>query len=328
VIARGAWLRGAAISVALIALSFAWYALMAYVSRYGSVQFYVPGEHAGWFGYCVVCYAACRWCDRVLRARRWLAFAASYAVAAVGIAVLAAGFSVAVGRTLRWSGVLANMPMALMMFHSTIAGSYFAVRHIAAVSARTRAERAATNADLRRLQHQVDPHFLFNNLNILTALITQSPVEAAAFGHHLARLYRHLLRHNQSEWVMLQDELDFVDSYLHLLAARFGQAYRMTRALPAELPYFVVPGVLQELLGNVVKHNDASEDEPIEIELRLEAETLVVENTVRSQRAAGPASGQGLAMLGERYRLQLGRAIAWRERDGRFRVAVPLVTAP
>jgi two-component system LytT family sensor kinase len=319
--------RGAAIAVALVALSLAWYGLMAFVSAHGNVQFYELGEHAGWFGYCVVCYAACWGCDRVLRARRWLAFAASYVVASVATVVLAAAVRLLVGRWLGWGDLLFNVPLVLMMFHSAIAGTYFAVRHIHAAVARAAAERAAAQAELRRLQHQVDPHFLFNNLNILTALIKQSPDDAEQFGYHLARLYRYLLRHNQAAWVTLADELGFVDSYLHVLEARFGRAYRMTRSLPAELPYFVVPGALQEILGNVVKHNDASAGEPVEIGLRLDGETLIAENTMREKRVATAASGHGLAMLGERYRLQLGRSITWYVRDGRFCVALPLVSA-
>ncbi|MEO7732016.1 MAG: histidine kinase, partial [Kofleriaceae bacterium] len=212
-------------------------------------------------------------------------------------------------------------------FHSVIAGSYFAARHIDAAAARVRAERAVERAELRVLQQQVDPHFLFNNLNILTALIRQSPAAAEQFSHHLGRLYRHLVHHNRSEWVELDAELGFVESYLHVLAARFGGAYRMTNALPRRSAYMVVPGVLQELLGNIVKHNDASEGAPIDVTLRVEADVLIADSALRPKRHAGPASGHGLALLDERYHLQAGRRLVWGAAGDRFVVKVPLVSA-
>jgi LytS/YehU family sensor histidine kinase len=223
--------------------------------------------------------------------------------------------------------VALNLPLALISFHAIIAGTYFAARHIGALAARTIAERAAERAELRRLQQQVDPHFLFNNLNILTALIRQSPAEAEQFSLHLARLYRHLVQHNRAEWVELDAEIGFVESYLHVLTARFGDAYRMTLALPRGSAYVVLPGVLQEVLGNIVKHNHASDAEPIEIELRVEADTLIAESALRPKRHPEPASGHGLALLDERYRLHTGRSLAWAATADRFVVKVPLVSA-
>jgi Histidine kinase len=326
IVLRSVW-RSVRVLVPLLGLSFAQYLLAyAFVSQ-GVVHFYSAGEHGLLFGYALTSYAASRLCDRALGARRWAALIASYPVAAVGSSALYVACRAAIGEPTSWVMIVGNVPVVLLLFHSLIAGTYFAIRHIDAVIARGAAERAADLAELRRLQHQVDPHFLFNNLNILTALIRQSPEEAERFTHHLARLYRSLMQHNQADWVALDDEIQFAESYLHLVSARFGAAYRATLALPRNSSYFVIPGVVQELLGNVIKHNRASAAEPVEVELRVDADTLIAESSLRPRRA-GAASGSGLRLISERYRLQTGRAIEWYARDGRFVVEVPLVSAP
>jgi hypothetical protein len=320
-------LRLARVVLPLLALSFAQYLLAYAFVTHGVVHFYSAGEHALLFGYAITSYAASRLCDRTLGSRRWAALIASYPVAAVGGSVLYVTCRAALGERTSWAMILGNVPLILLMFHSLIAGTYFAIRHIDAVTARGAAERAANLAELRRLQHHVDPHFLFNNLNILIALIRQSPDEAERFTHHLARLYRGLMQHNQADWVELDDEIQFVESYLHLVSARFGGAYRATLALPRGSSYFVIPGVLQELVGNVVKHNRASAAEPVEIELRIDADILIAESSLRPRRAEA-TSGSGLGLLSERYRLQTGRPIEWYARNGRFVVEVPLVSSP
>lgn len=316
---------------ALLVLSFAQYWLLSWITTYVEAsQYYSVASHAVLFGFCAISYAACWACDRALGRRRRLAIALSYAIAGAAMTGWYIAVRWASGAPITWR-IVHSAPALLLLFHSVIAGMYFAVRHIDAVSAQARAERAAANAELRRLQQQVDPHFLFNNLNILTALIQQSPGDAEAFCRHLAQLYRHLLHHNQTDWVELDDELAFVDSYLHLLTARFGRAYRVTLAVPRGSPYVVIPGALQELLGNIVKHNQASEAEPIDLELRLEprsdGDALVADSAHRPRRSSEPASQRGLALLDERYRRQTGRAVSWARRDGRFVVELPLVSA-
>jgi len=151
--------------------------------------------------------------------------------------------------------------------------------------------------------------------------LRQAPADAEAFGRHLARLYRHLLQHNQAEWVELDDELGFVERCLHLLNARFAGAYRRTRVVPRGLPYDVVPGALQELIGNIVKHNDATAAEPIDVELRIDGDTLIADSANRPRRRTAHGARRGLALLDERYRMQSGRGVTWRADPGRFVVA-------
>jgi histidine kinase len=334
---KPAW-RALRVGGALLVFSVLWYVMVFLIVRAGHVDFYSVVEQALLFAYCLASYGACWLCDRawasprIGRRRFWAPLVASYAVAALATTAIFLGMRVGSGRPVPWLGVLVNVPFTLLMFHSVIAGTFFASRHFeertAAVAAQAAAEQAAMRAQLRWLQQQVDPHFLFNSLSILTSLVRESPAEAEAFCHHLAHLYRYVVRHNQDEWVALDEELRFVESYVHLLQARFGGAYRVTIALPRASTFFVVPGLLQELLNNAVKHNQGSDEQPVEIALRAEDDALLATNPLRPKRHAPPASGQGLKVLSERYRLQAGRPLEWRRSDGCFEVKVPLVEAP
>src|SRR6201999_3061870 len=116
--------------------------------------------------------------------------------------------------------------------------------------------------------------------------------------------YRQLIRHSRDEWVELDDELALVASYVHLLATRFGGALRVRLDVPARSGYFVVPGVLQELIGNAVKHNHGSAEQPIYIALGLDGEQLVARSSLRAKRHAEPPpehprapGGRGLAVF-------------------------------
>jgi hypothetical protein len=323
----------ARVAGALAALSLAAYVMVFIADEFGSVRFYSVGEHALVFAYCVACYAACWASWRVWRAAAtrqfWKPVVASYGLAAMLTSAQFVLMRLWLGADVRGWGVAANALLVLLLLHSTIAAMWFLRRHLslraAAVAGQLAAERAAAQAELRWLQQQIDPHFLFNNLSILSSLMRSDPGQAEVFVQQLTALYRYLVRHNHADWVELDEEIGFARSYVHLLETRFGRAFRVAIELPAGSGFFVVPGLLQELLGNVVKHNHGSEDHPVDVTLRLEGERLVASNALRPKRYAEPRSGRGLATLSERYRLQVGEPLAWHAAGDRFVVTVPLV---
>jgi hypothetical protein len=322
----------AQVAAGLALVSLAWYAMTSLIAQRGHVRFYSLDEHGVMLAYCAISYVACRasW-------RRWPAPAGTApwrsVIASYGIAGVL-GSAVFITMRLRssaevvWDGVLLNAAFVLLTLHSMIAGIWFLARYYAlrleAVTARGEAERAAAHSELRRLQQQVDPHFLFNSLSILSSLVRRDPERAELFSQRLTSFYRYLLHHNDAEWVHLDDEIAFAHSYVHLLDSRFGAAFRVTIALPPGSGYFVIPGLLQELLNNVVKHNHASEDQPVEVALTVEGERLIASNSLRPRGSAEPRSGRGLAALSERYALLTGERLAWSARADRFVVEVPL----
>ena len=191
------------------------------------------------------------------------------------------------------------------------------------------AQKAQTESELKLLRAQIDPHFLFNNLNILYALIQQNRQEASHFLSCFSSLYRYLIRHKDSDLVPLEEELRFADEYVYLLEHRFGQAYRFHKTVHLNshdlADLFVVPGTLQILIENVIKHNrGGDDDDPLVVVLEVRADALIVRNKVAPKRTAVESMGTGLTNLRERYKLLSGREIQVYHHDF-FEVTVPIL---
>jgi two-component system LytT family sensor kinase len=189
-------------------------------------------------------------------------------------------------------------------------------------------QQAQTESELRNLKAQIDPHFLFNNLNVLRGLIQQDPAEANEYLGRFANLYRFLIRHQNDDFVPLDDELRFVNEYIYLLRHRFGEAYAFRQELPPAADcarLLVVPGTLQLLVENAIKHNAGDEDAPLLITIRASAAALVVEHPRRPKRTAVDSLGTGLANLRERYRLLTDQAVRVDDTAAAFAVTVPLM---
>ena len=188
--------------------------------------------------------------------------------------------------------------------------------------------QAQTESELRHLKAQIDPHFLFNNLNVLRGLIQHDPAEAHEYLTRFAALYRFLIRHKDDDFVTLAEELQFVDEYIYLLRHRFGAAYEFRQELPAAAELgrlLVVPGTVQLLVENAIKHNAGDDDDPLRITIRAIAGTLSVTHPRRPKRTAVDSLGTGLANLRERYRLLAGQEITVMANMATFAVVVPLV---
>jgi two-component system LytT family sensor kinase len=187
-------------------------------------------------------------------------------------------------------------------------------------------EKMLSESRLTQLQQQVDPHFLFNNLNILSALIRQSPEQAEIFTQRLSELYRYYLHSGKQPLSFLRDELRFMQDYLYLLQVRFGNAFHVAvtgdKAINED-ECFLVAGTLQLLLENVVKHNAASDQEPMEVSVHIDQESLTMENPVRPREAR--SEGTGLKNLEKRYHLLTGKWISYETENNIFRVTIPLL---
>lgn len=187
-------------------------------------------------------------------------------------------------------------------------------------------ENMLAETRLVQLQQQVDPHFLFNNLNILSALIRQSPEQAEIFSQRLSELYRYYLRSGRQQLVTLHEELQYMRDYLYLLQCRFGDAFLLDMQKAeaiSEKELFIVTGTLQLLFENVVKHNAASVHQPLIISVQVSNEELVMGNEIRVREAA--SERVGLKNLEHRYQILTGKKISYGAADGIFRVEIPLI---
>ncbi|MBO0935846.1 histidine kinase [Fibrella sp. HMF5335] len=190
-----------------------------------------------------------------------------------------------------------------------------------------RMEQEKVEVQIRGLQAQVNPHFLFNSLNSLSALIEDDTERAGLFLDELSSVYRYLLRSNDQILTSLAAELAFSRSYCHLLQTRHGSALRVewqvdTPLLTRQIP----PLTLQLLLENAVKHNIALPDQPLHIAITTDdQERLQVRNNVQRKSVRVASPGLGLANILSKYQMLNQPVPTIREDAGQFVVTLPLV---
>ena len=191
--------------------------------------------------------------------------------------------------------------------------------------------RAQTQAQLDALQSQLDPHFLFNNLNTLAALIEPDNAPAQQFVEQLADVYRYVLLAQGRPTVPLAEEMAFIDTYLALHKTRFRANLQVEIDVPpAALARRVAPLSVQLLVENALKHNEASRQHPLHLRITAAADAsdfLLVENDLRPRTAGlAPGTGTGLANVRRRYEL-LGVAhpVEIQKTAGKFVVKLPLL---
>ena len=177
------------------------------------------------------------------------------------------------------------------------------------------------------LSQQVNPHFLFNSLNILDCLVCeQKTAQASTYIHKLAAIYRYMLRIEEERLVKLRDEMEFVGQYVDLLKVRFPEGLDVSIDIPEELMgRRVVPCSVQLLIENATKHNVVNADRPLRIRVRAEADSIVVSNTLNPKVSSGPSTGLGLKYLREQYHDVAGKEASVRMTDTEYTVQIPLI---
>jgi len=183
------------------------------------------------------------------------------------------------------------------------------------------------SAQFESLKNQIDPHFLFNSLNVLSSLIEENPENAQRFTTSLSKIYRYVLEQKDKELVPVSEELAFAKTYMNLLKMRFENS--LFYELPTEIPDAgakVVPLSLQLLLENTVKHNVVSEQKPLYIRIKMVDNNLIVENDLQKKEVLGDRKGVGLQNIINRYRILTHRKVQIEETKSRFSVSLPILT--
>jgi two-component system LytT family sensor kinase len=183
------------------------------------------------------------------------------------------------------------------------------------------------SAKFESLKNQIDPHFLFNSLNVLSSLIDEDPEKAQKFTTSLSKIYRYVLEQKDKELVSLEEELSFAVTYMNLLKMRFENSLFYEVPQKLERPDAkVVPLSLQLLLENTVKHNVLSETRPLKIRIFEEDGYLVVENNFQKKEVLGNRKGVGLENIVARYGLVTHRKVFIEQNSEVFKVKLPLLT--
>lgn len=177
------------------------------------------------------------------------------------------------------------------------------------------------------LKNQLDPHFLFNSLNVLSALIEENPVTAQKFTGSLSKVYRYVLEQKSKELVSVTEELNFAQTYMDLLKVRFEDGIRFNITSEFTNPDAkVIPLSLQLLLENTVKHNKITPNSPLEIYIQEENGFLVVKNKLQPKEILKHGSGVGLKNIQERYHLITDRKVEITQTNDEFIIKLPLLT--
>jgi len=192
-----------------------------------------------------------------------------------------------------------------------------------------RLENQKNRMMLHQYRAQMNPHFLFNNLNTLDGLMDTHPKKARDYLHQLAALYRYLVIHAEEDLVTLEAEWAFIKNYIYLIEIRFGGAYLFDLEPATDDPkgWLIPPASLQMVLENVVKHNSANKEKPLQTYIKIADGYLKVSHTKQPKITEEKNdTGTGLALLSKRFEAFTNRKIVVEE-AALFTVSLPILKA-
>jgi two-component system, LytTR family, sensor kinase len=189
-----------------------------------------------------------------------------------------------------------------IMLVISIEGIIFFRRSQEAKTRFERLEKETALIKLETLKNQLNPHFLFNSLNVLSALIKKDPDKAELFIEEFSSVYRYTLDVIERQFVTLREELDFANSYFYLQKIRFGESVNLETSVDGTKLNLYLPALaVQIVLENAFKHNRASEENPLVIKISVKDDYLLIENNLQAKMSQAPGVGVGLKNLITRY---------------------------
>lgn len=189
-----------------------------------------------------------------------------------------------------------------------------------------RLKQANIAAQYETLKNQVNPHFLFNSLNVLSSLVYKDQDLAAKFIKQLSKVYRYVLDTRDKEVVSLQNEIDALESYIFLMKIRFGDNLQVSQNITPQSNEQMVPLTLQMLLENAIKHNEISKAFPLKIEInRLDNGLISMKNNLQEKRQLEEKSGVGLANIEARFKYISDKKVEILKTEKDFEVQIPIV---
>jgi two-component system, LytTR family, sensor kinase len=189
-------------------------------------------------------------------------------------------------------------------------------------------KKISTQAQLQAVRNQINPHFLFNNLSVLTALIPLDITASVEFVRQFSKVYRYVLKSHEKEIIELDAELDFIDSYLYLLKKRFGESLQATIEVEENMrQFYIVPMAMQMLVENAVKHNIVSKNKPLHIRISIENDQLlIVQNNLQRKKVEDiDSTQQGLSNITQRYLFLGYKTLDIQENREFFTVKLPII---
>lgn len=178
----------------------------------------------------------------------------------------------------------------------------------------------------QQLKSQINPHFLFNSLSVIIALMHKDINQATDYTHKLSNVYRYVLTHNEDDTISLSKELRFINDYIEILQIRYGSGLQVCINIAEEdCKKRIPPMSLQVLIENIVKHNIISTQSPLNIHIYSESSFIVVSNTIIPRKHTEPGMGIGLDNLRKKYKLIAEKEIIIESTDSNFSVKLPMI---
>ena len=188
-----------------------------------------------------------------------------------------------------------------------------------------RLQKESIKLQYKALKNQVNPHFLFNSLNSLTALVYQDQDQAAKFIKQLSEVYRYVLAHKDNELVSLSEEISFSEKYIYLQKIRHNSSLQVNFSIQDSHDKYVVPVSLQILIENAIKHNEVSEENPLRIEISNTEDTITIKNNLQPKKTIKESGGIGLSTIKARYSFLSDRDVITEETEDSYIVEIPII---
>ncbi len=187
-------------------------------------------------------------------------------------------------------------------------------------------DRERSQAELQALANELDPHFIFNSLNTLNHLIINNPRQAHLFNNKLAQVYKYFLLNKNRELIPLREEIEFIEDYFYLLQIRHDGKLQLSTDLNAEQEETMLPPcAVQVLIENAIKHNEFTDQNPLQISISMNGNYIRVSNNSKPKLYAVNSTGIGLKNLSSRYRLIGRKDIEIEKSKDQFSVKLPII---
>jgi two-component system LytT family sensor kinase len=200
------------------------------------------------------------------------------------------------------------------------------------INARRSMESERSKANLAQFQYiklkqQINPHFLFNSLNVLDALVSDGRnKDASTYIQKLSGMYRYMLNNDNRPLVKLRDELEYTRMYIDLMKIRFEDGMNVEISVPdADLEKYVVPSSVQLLVENAAKHNAVSASRQLRVRITSDGETITVRNNLNPKFTRVQSTGLGQKYIRQQYLDASGQDIKIEKTDDEYIVALPLI---
>lgn len=181
-----------------------------------------------------------------------------------------------------------------------------------------------SSAKIQNLRNQLNPHFLFNNLNILDQLIIENQEKASDFLNDFAELYRYSLETSDKKLVHIEEELDFVKKYFQLMQVKYESSYFLEIQKENTEDSYIPPLTLQLIIENIFNHNSSSPENPVKILLEIGSQIKITNNKTGKGRKKIP-SGKSLNNLKGQYQLLTSEPIKIENNTDDFTVILPII---